>query len=332
MLNKKYILATLAGALMLFSCAEKTQSDGMEALKAQYDFAVKDTASITKIVIRDKQPSEVVLQRTEGGWVVGDGHPVRVDAVEVLLETVSNVMMKNFVAKSAVEAVNQRMEVYGKWVEIYQGDELVKSYIVGTETPDMLGTYYRMVGSELPFSVYIQGFNGYLTTRFFTEESLWRNRTVYGVPENKIGQLIMTVPAQTDQSWIISNSEQGPALKGQNGLSYEKATGTTLNATLASIRTLKYEGAIIPSDNIYQKKDSIFSSTPAFELTVVTTAGDSLTTSAFYKKPEGILVGEDGVPHQWDPDRFYAKLPDGRMALIQRYAWRNLMKAPWEFE
>lgn len=332
MLNKKHILATLTGALMLFSCAEKTQSDGMEALKAQYVFAVKDTAAITKIVIRDKQPSEVVLQRTERGWVVGDGHPVRVDAVEVLLETVSNVMMKNFVAKSAVEAVNQRMEVYGKWVEIYQGEELVKSYIVGTETPDMLGTYYRMVGSELPFSVYIQGFNGYLTTRFFTEESLWRNRTVYGVAANQIDQLIMTVPAQSDQSWVISNSEQAPALKGQNGLSYENASGTTLEATLASIRTLKYEGAIIPSDNIYQKKDSIFSATPAFELTVVTSSGDSLTTSAFYKKPEGILVGEDGVPHQWDPDRFYAKLPDGRMALIQRYAWRNLMKAPWEFE
>ena len=317
----------------LSSCNEPAQSQGMQELKAQYDFAVKDTASITKIIIRDKQPSEVILQRGSNGWFIGDHFPVRHDAMEVLLETVSEVMLKNFVAKSAVEAVNQRMAVYGKWVEIYQGEELVKSYIVGTETPDMLGTYFKMMGSDLPFSVYIQGFNGYLTTRFFTEESMWRNRTIYGIAEPRVERLIMDVPGAEGFSWSIDKTPADSlwSLKGSDDQPVP-VNPRTLQAVVSSIRTLKYEGAIIPSDNIYAKKDSIFSSTPAFTLSVQTKEGETLSTRAFYKKPEGILIGEDGLPHQWDPDRFYAELPDGRMALIQRYAWRNLMRAPWEFE
>jgi hypothetical protein len=79
------------------------------------------------------------------------------------------------------------------------------------------------------------------------------------------------------------------------------------------------------------KKDSIFSATPAFSFFVNTAGGERLETRAFYKKTEGILIGEDGQAHEWDPDRFYAELPDGRMALIQRYGWRNLMLTPWEF-
>ena len=104
-----------------------------------------------------------------------------------------------------------------------------------------------------------------------------------------------------------------------------------LFTVVKSIETLKYEGAIIASDNIWEKKDSIFASTPAFELLVTTTNGDHLRTRAFYKKPEGQQQSADGTVHVWDPDRFYAELPDGRMALIQRYGWRNLLKLRWDF-
>lgn len=330
-------------ALFIASCKPSAQSDGMEALKAQYDFAVPDTASITKIVISDKKPASVTLQRTENGWVVGDSLPVRPDAVEVLLQTIGSVTLKNFVKKSAIDQVNNRMEVYGKWVEIYADDQLIKSYIVGTETPDMLGTYYRMTDSDLPFSVYIQGFNGYLTTRFFTEESLWRERTLYGLGPDQIESVEMQVSGPEGFNWMITRKDaEGGLLMPGTLASNWSLVGAEMEPlafsdpqlllnTVQSLRTLKYEGAIVPTDNIWQKKDSIFASTPAFTMNIHTVEGEILETQAFFKKPEGILVGEDGLPHQWDPDRFYAKLPDGRMALIQRYAWRNLMKTPWEF-
>jgi hypothetical protein len=341
-----------AGKLLLLSTAlwglmacQNNSSDGLEALKAQYDFAVADASQITKVVISDKQPSTVVLERVGDRWVVGEEQwPVRQDAIEVLLETLSKVTLKHFVQQSAVEQVNQRMEVYGRWVEVYAGDQLIKKYIVGTETPDMLGTYYKMAGSDLPFAVYIQGFNGYLTTRFFTEENLWRDRTIFGLAPKEIKAVEMALPAIPADGWMITRKDlqQGTLIEPVNeaaswslvGGEFEPlpvANSLELLTVVGSIETLKYEGAIIPSDNIWEKKDSIFSATPAFELYVHTVDNDILKVRAFWKRPDREQLDAEGVPHQWDPDRFYAELPDGRMVLIQRYGWHNLLKSRWDF-
>ena len=53
-MHVKNSLYSLLLALVVVSCGSPTQSDGMEELKAQHDFAIADTASITKVVISDK--------------------------------------------------------------------------------------------------------------------------------------------------------------------------------------------------------------------------------------------------------------------------------------
>jgi len=208
----------------------------------------------------------------------------------------------------------------------------------------MLGTYYKMAGSDLPFAVYIQGFNGYLTTRFFTEENLWRDRTIYGLAPKDIKAVEMALPAIPADGWMITrqNVKEGtlvePATNAESwslvGGEFEPlpvANSLELMTVVGSLETLKYEGAIVPSDNIWEKKDSIFSATPAFELYVHTVDNDILKVRAFWKRPDREQLDAEGVPHQWDPDRFYAELPDGRMVLIQRYGWRNLLKSRWDF-
>jgi hypothetical protein len=340
------VSSSILTAILFTACTGGEQSNGLEALKAQYDFAVPDTSSITKVVLRDKKPSSVTLERTAKGWVVDSVYPVRKDAIEVLLKTLSEVRLKNFVTESAVPEIEQRMTVYGKWVEVFVGEQRVKHYIVGTETPDMLGTYYKMVGAELPFSVYIQGFNGYLSTRFFTESTLWRDRTIFGLAPESIKNIEMVLPQDPNGGWMITRQNlkkmDGPLLEpasaSQNWSMVDGAYKVVpvndplaLFSVVKSLQTLKYEGAIISSDNVWVKKDSIFASTPAFELLVSTADGQQLRTRAFYKKPEGQQQAADGTVHVWDPDRFYAELPDGRMALIQRYGWRNLLKLRWDF-
>ena len=340
------VSSSILTAILFTACTVGEQSSGLEALKAQYDFAVPDTSSITKVILRDKKPSSVTLERTAKGWVVDSVHPVRKDAIEVLLKTLSEVRLKNFVTESAVPEINERMAVYGKWVEVFVGEHRVKHYIVGTETPDMLGTYYKMVGAELPFSVYIQGFNGYLSTRFFTESTLWRDRTIFALAPESIKNIEMALPQDPSGGWMITRQNlkeiDGPLLEpAATPEHWSMVDGEykvvpvndplALYTVVKSLQTLKYEGAIIPSDNVWAKKDSIFASTPAFELLVNTADGQELRTRAFYKKPEGQQQAADGTVHVWDPDRFYAELPDGRMALIQRYGWRNLLKLRWDF-
>ena len=61
-MHVKNSLYSLLLALVVVSCGSPAQSDGMEELKAQYDFAIADTASITKVVISDKKPSQVPIR------------------------------------------------------------------------------------------------------------------------------------------------------------------------------------------------------------------------------------------------------------------------------
>ncbi len=338
-------LGLLSAALPLASCQNNSDVQ-MEALKAQYQFAVPDTATITKVIISDKVPSSVVLQRTPNGWVVGaDSLPVRKDAIEVLLETLGQVTLRSFVAEQARSTVEQRMDINGRWVEVFAGEERIRHYVVGTETPDMLGTYYKMVGAELPFAVYIPGFNGYLTTRFFTEESLWRERTVFGYTPQQLKAVELYSPASPGASWTITRPLADLEGAGDEALAtsdswtlvggeYEPLPfrdEQLLRSVVASIKTLKYEGAVVESDPIWQKKDSIFASVPAFQLTVHLRQGGLETVDAFYKKADNQLLAADGTPQKYDPDRFYARLPDGRMVLIQRYGWRNILLGAKEF-
>lgn len=338
--------AGILWALVPLSSCSMNNNDKTEALKAQYQFAVPDTASINKVIISDKLPSRVVLHRTHQGWVVGeDSFPVRKDAIEVLLETLGQVTLRSFVSEQARTTVEQRMDVNGRWVEVYTQEGRVRHYIVGTETPDMLGTYYKMVDAELPFVVYIPGFNGYLTTRFFTEETLWRERTIFGHAPQEIKSVELFSPASPGESWSITRQVRGewdrlnePANEAEAwslvGSEFEPLPvrdPQRLLSVVAAIRTLKYEGAIVESDPIWQKKDSIFAATPAFQLTVNLVNGASQTVSAYFKKADDLLLAADGTPQKFDPDRFYAQLPDGRMVLLQRYGLRNVLLGATEF-
>ena len=64
---RNLVSSVLLTSVFLTACTGGEQSNGLEALKAQYDFAVPDTSSITKVILRDKKPSSVTLERTSKG-------------------------------------------------------------------------------------------------------------------------------------------------------------------------------------------------------------------------------------------------------------------------
>ena len=86
------VLALAAAGLFLFK--SKSGSTSITSASNDYDFAIPDTASITKIVIEDKEPSKVSLTRVNGVWMVNGKAPARVDAIAVLLETFHHIGMK----------------------------------------------------------------------------------------------------------------------------------------------------------------------------------------------------------------------------------------------
>ncbi|MGZ4061153.1 MAG: hypothetical protein ACXVPU_19130, partial [Bacteroidia bacterium] len=74
------------------------------------NFAVADTASITKIFLADKEGRTITLERhPEGNWTVNQKYAVRMDALQTLLETIKRVDVKEPVGKKAQDNVIKRL-------------------------------------------------------------------------------------------------------------------------------------------------------------------------------------------------------------------------------
>lgn len=309
-------LVVLAAGLWLANRGNST----LQTREINYDFAIPDTAAITRIEISDKTPCSVALVKEKGVWMV-EGVPARTDAIEVLLETLKRMEMRNFITAAERPAILKKLAVYGKEVKVYQGDQLAKHFYVGTETPDFLGTYMMIQGADAPYSVHILGFNGYLSTRFFCNPDLWRTRIMFGNLPEDIHKATLhyrdsaggfTLENKADGRWVVTPERGSPF----------QPEGTALNLFLSAFKTLQYEGVITPEDGIWKRQDSLKRSTPAFTLELVNKQGKTTVLQAYsiVKNPEEEALGiVNNTP--FDPDRYHSFYED-RFILTQRFGMR----------
>ncbi len=300
----------------------------------KYDFTISDTAAVDKIIISDKRPSKVTLTRGENGWLVNGEGNARKDAMETLLMTFYHMEMRNFLPERMKQTAIKRMAVYGKKVEVYQNGALFKTFFVGTESQDEMATYMMIEGSDAPYAVSIPGFNGYLSTRFFTDASLWRSRTIFGLPVNRIRSVEILYPRDPANSFsVVRFSDDSTYVKKvASGNVLRNVNMVNVKLFLSGFEKLSYEGAIVPTDPIYARRDSLLASTPAFVISATDTEGNSKKLSAYYIKADEEMTNEAGVPLQFDPDRLHAFIDNDRMVLVQYFGLQNVLLRPEFFQ
>ena len=321
--NKLLLLLALAlAALAAWLIFKKDPSNTLSTREMDYNFTLPDTAQITRIVIQDKTPCRVELVRTAAGWTA-NGTPARTDATETLLTTLKRMEMRNFIRDAERATIIANMAVYGKEVEVYAGDVLLKHFFVGTETPDFLGTYMMISGSDAPYAVHIPGFNGYLSSRFFCTPELWMTRVMFGADPQAIDR-VEVVYRDSTGGFVLERKPDGRyVVQPQNAPPFQPE-GTALNFFLSAFKTLQYEGVIVPTDGIWKRQDSLKASKPAFTLKL-TSGGTTniLTAYSIVENPDEEELGiENDSP--FDPDRFHAYYND-RFVLTQRFALRRVL-------
>lgn len=335
-MNKKNIIYLLI-LIVLIAFAGWLLTDKEKGYKSiertmDYDFTIEDTASIDKIIIRDKKPNEVILSKVNGTWMVNGDHKARKDAMNTLLETLHRMEMRNFIPERMKPTVVSRMAVHGKEVEIYQNGKLFKTIFVGTEAQDELATYMMIKGSDAPYAVHIPGFNGFLSTRFFTSAILWRSRDIFGLDPNNIRTVQMLYPDSTETSFkldvfsqdslYVSNLQSGKVLRQMNGVNAK--------LFLAAFRNLKYEGAIVPTDPIWKRQDSLLASVPVFLLEVKDHNGKTHKLQGYKIKGPAEVYDPDMEAPVFDPDKMHGFINESEMVLLQYYGLRNILK-PYSF-
>lgn len=322
------IAVVVLAAIGIYFGTKTNPKSTTELLKESYAFAVEDTASITRIVMTDKTPASVELIKENNQWLVNGEDLARNDAMEILMETLYRMEMRNFIQENAKKAINQRIDIFGTEVKVYSGESLIKHFFVGTETDDQLGTHMRLADYEDPYAVHILGFNGYLNTRFFTSASMWKDRTIWGFDNIDISKISVEYPSRTDLSFQLEvingvaqlkNGSDEPVDVSQEHLSH------LVPPFLAAFRSTKYEGAIIPSDAIFSRKDSLLNTTPYAVITAWNKKGEKQELSTYRIKAAEDTYDDQGLPAQFDPDRMHAFINKDRFVLVQFYGLKQVL-------
>ena len=301
-------------------------------------FAIADTASITRICMTDKNNNSVTLKRVNQGlWKVNNEYAVRSDAMNTLLYTMKTVTVKGLVDQNAWNTVITNMAANAVRVDIYtglKGDIKLKSYFVGSETGDHKGTYMLLVNSNTgenykqPYITYIPGFDGFLTSRYFVEADGWRDRTLFRYYPNEIRTITLRYPvkkgAATDEHSFTITKIAKNKYTVTNPVTHQALDRFDTNAVRQYLTYFQFVGWewLAKPDN----KDSILSSEPICVMDVADTSG-TVTNIRFYnrKAPPNVNV-KYGKDYVYDPDRLYAYINGKDFVLVQYFVFGKLLQ------
>lgn len=325
------ILVVLLGSVSFWFIVNNKKSTLRKGLR---NFALEDTGRVSKLFLADKNNRTITLEKLRPGlWRLNNKFYARNDAVNMLLETMKQIEVKSPVSKSAQENVIKSLAAGGIKIEAYQGDKLIKIYYVGSETQDMLGTYMlladpeTMENSSVPYITYIPGFDGYLTTRYFTNETDWRDRSVFRYTPPEIKSVRVEFPMKPDDGFEINNL---------SGAKFE-VRSLPANLPLAAIDTLAVKQYISYFQNIQYELieklekpliDSIVASSPVNIITLTDIKGNKNIVKIFYKRAAPDVIDHvTNKPAIYDKDRIFALINNGAdFVTVQYFVFGKLLQ------
>ena len=287
-------------------------SDRKSTINYENNFSISDTASVSKIFIADRNGTTITLDRAEKNWIVNNKYGVRKDAVNTILTTINQIRIQRPVRKKSFENVIINLATTGVKIEIYTNQETPnKTYTIGSSTPNHLGTYMLLAGSELPFIIHIPSFNGFLSPRYGIQgnrvsEKEWRTTNIFSLNSDKITRIIMNNIKQPKKSFSFSTGPMTLLNYSGNEVSFNQENAMQfLNAF-----------KILNCENYKDGKEKIEFALPLHELIV---NNDTLRT--YSMGSELIKTKEDN----FSVKRMYATLNNGELMIIQDYVFNKVL-------
>jgi hypothetical protein len=322
------VLAILGSASAWYFAIKNNDNDtSLEGY--DFNFAVKDTANIGKILIADRQGKTATLTRTSpSDWQINGKFKAMPNAVDNLLDVVARIELMYRLPRNAVAGVVQDMATISRLVQVYdKKGKMMRSYYIGGVDMDGRGTYLMMEGANEPYAAHIPNFEGSPAVRYFTEEMDWRDRMIFTSSVEDIEEVSIDYPLQKGQSFRVKRD--GLAFKVEPFYPVTPRSPYPLNqgmveAFLIGFKKLGAEGF----ENTFEKKDSVKAVTPFATVSLTNRKGTTKTLSfhpIIKKDFEGRLVrnsnGEALI------ERYFAESGEGDFLMVQHLVFEKIFWA-----
>lgn len=293
--------------------------------KSLRDFAVSDTASITKIVLRNNKDSITLIRKSSTNWQVNSKYNVQLTAIGRLLYTINKIEPSKPVAKNIQKEIEQELIQEGVKCEVYQNNTLVKAYLVGQVTPDQSGTYMALLDlksmqlAERSFIVNIPGIDGNLLLNYTVDEKQWREKNVFDYAAEEIKSVKVEVPFNSEYGYELLVKTNGDyQLNLADGSVFKNIDTASVKQYLSYFKQLGFE-KFETGFNKFQI-DSINKSTPLNVVTVTTLTGE-ITKVRFYTRKPMVAGLKDatGKTILFDQERMNALINNNKELVVVKY-------------
>tara|TARA_Y100000385_G_scaffold78936_1_gene80301 strand:+ start:1425 stop:2375 length:951 start_codon:yes stop_codon:yes gene_type:complete len=274
-------------------------------------FHIENVSSIDKILIADRSNNRITLKRAGDLWTVNDKYLVREVAINTLLETANKIRLKNPVPKNIFDNVIKFMSTSGVYVEFYDGDKIIVSYTIGSNTPDHLANYMLLENSQVPYVVNIPSFNGFLSPRYGIQanevnESNWRSHLVFNIPADSIKFISYTNYKTASFSYQLNFNPTILLNNNQKSLSFNQKEVFLLKSNFLKLNCEAFKIGETKLDGLQKIEQLIVNS-------------DTLTT---YQMSSSIISTKKD---NFNVERKYATLNDGDLMIIQNYVFNKVL-------
>ena len=285
-----------------FTKEEKTKSK-TDLIKEGMRFATQ-TSEIHKIFLAPRSGKTTTFERKDDHWIVNGEHKANPNVMKNLLSTLGRTRVKFIPTQASVPNIVKEMSTIGIKVELYdKNDNKFKTFYVGGNTNDELGTHMIMEGSNQPYVTYIPEMQGSLRWRFTPTGDVWRDKAIFQEKPDNITSISIEYPEQKSHSFKLERLDNSFSIKPfyENQLNRGSEFNTNaVNSFLTGYRKVIAEA--FENGNI--RRDSVLSTEPFSIINLKTKEGMEKTVKFYPQDKEAVdnVTGEPLLVHRYFVD------------------------------
>lgn len=175
------------------------------------NFAVENTENISKVIMSDKKGDKIIMEKKDDQWFINNKYKIWDIRIDYLLEVLKDIKVKSSVPLKRQNTVIKNIATTGVKIEIFENNNLTKTYFIGGNTSDHLGTYMIMKGAEEAYIIYMPNRNpGILNPKYgietnYVNEQLWREPITISIDGNTISEIEVINLQDEKQSFVLTN-------------------------------------------------------------------------------------------------------------------------------
>ena len=331
------LLVIVAGSFWAYSLFEEEKREmSTEPLS---DFQIKDTASVYKIVITEKDHGSITLNRgtSDKNWYIDDTKEIAQPYnVNLILETAFQIQIKQNVSEELKETALTQLSIRHKKVEYYFDgeDKPRKTWYVGNGTTNHMGTYMllelydkssgKSLRSPDPFIMHKPGVYGTLDTRFFANKKDWIYPGVFNYNIKDIASIKVVNNEDANESFSVKIQDNGKVnLLDKTETKVNVFDTSEVQHYVTHYKDLFYESFASELDQ--NQSDSILKVNPHFVFEVTEKNGNKKTVRLWKIKKNQDGIGLNEI--QFDTGRAYISINGSKdLVKVQFFTWDVLFK------